>query len=413
MLTGVRLIVALCLAEVTVMAGFGTFPALLPTFFAEWNLSNTAAGWINGVYFGAYMVSVPLLVSLTDRIDPRWVYLVSAAVTVLSSLGFAFVADGFWSASLYRALAGVGLAGTYMPGLKALTDHLSPHGPSGLQSRAVAFYTSTFSIGAASSFFLAGEIAAALDWRWAFGLAALGPLVAMLIVAVLVPRSQGHHLIRSETALLDFRPVTRNRSAFAYVLAYSAHNWELFALRSWLVAFLVYAQGLQPDGALGSGWSATTIASLVIVIALPSSVLGNEASERFGRRRVVIGVMGASALTACLLGLLAPLPFALLVGCCLLYGVTVTADSASITSGAVAAARPGQRGATMAVHSFIGFAGAFAGPLAFGVVLDLAGGAGQALAWWLAFASSGLAVAMGPLVLWLMTRNGQTVASTS
>ncbi|MGF1609940.1 MAG: nitrate/nitrite transporter [Kiloniellales bacterium] len=400
MLTGVRLIVALCLAEVTVMAGFGTFPGLLPTFFEEWGLSNTAAGWINGVYFGAYMVSVPLLVSLTDRVDPRRVYLVSAAVTALSSLGFAFVADGFWSASLFRALAGIGLAGTYMPGLKALTDHLPP----GLQSRAVAFYTSTFSIGAASSFFLAGEVAAALDWRWAFGLAALGPGLAMLIVALLVPPSGEHHLARSETALLDFRPVIRNRSAFAYVLAYSAHNWELFALRSWLVAFLVYAQGLQPAGTLGSDWSATAIASLVIVIALPASVLGNEASERFGRRRVVIAVMSVSALIAGLLGLLAPIPFALLVACCFLYGVTVTADSASITSGAVAAARPGQRGQTMAVHSFIGFAGAFVGPLAFGVVLDLAGGSGRALAWWLAFGSSGLAVAMGPLALWLMTR---------
>jgi len=398
MLSGLRLVIAMCLAEVAVMAGFGAFPGLLPTFFAEWQLNNTEAGWINGLYFGAYMLSVPILVSLTDRVDPRHVYLFAAAVTGLSSLAFALLAEGFWTASLFRALAGIGLAGTYMPGLKALTDHL----PAQSQSRAVAFYTSTFSIGTASSFFFAGEIAAVLDWRWVFGLATVGPVIAFAIVLVLVPPGTTHHTHKPESALLDFRPVVRNRTAFAYVLAYSAHNWELFALRSWIVAFLVFAQGLHPEGVLGKDWSATTITSLIIIIALPSSVLGNEASERFGRRRVVMTVMGASAVIACLLGLLAPLPPLLLVLVCLLYGVTVTADSASITSGAVAHAGPGQRGATMAVHSFIGFAGAFAGPLVFGIVLDLAGGGEQMSAWWLAFASAGLAVAMGPLCLRLV-----------
>jgi len=58
----------------------------------------------------------------------------------------------------------------------------------------------------------------------------------------------------------------------------------------------------------------------------------------------------------------------------------------------------------MAVHSFIGFAGAFAGPLVFGVVLDLAGGRESLLAWGLAFASSGLAIALSPLVLATMGR---------
>jgi MFS family permease len=58
----------------------------------------------------------------------------------------------------------------------------------------------------------------------------------------------------------------------------------------------------------------------------------------------------------------------------------------------------------MAVHSFIGFAGAFVGPLVFGVVLDLAGGRESLLAWGLAFASAGLAVAMGPVALVVLGR---------
>jgi MFS family permease len=139
------------------------------------------------------------------------------------------------------------------------------------------------------------------------------------------------------------------------------------------------------------------------LLGLPASVLGNEAARRFGRRRVVCVIMLISAGVACVLGFSASLPFLLVLLLCVVYGVTVPGESASLTAGAVAVAGPGQRGATMAMHSSIGFAGAFAGPLAFGVILDVAGGGESLLAWGLAFASSGLAVALGPLaILWLI-----------
>ncbi|MCH8809397.1 MAG: MFS transporter [Proteobacteria bacterium] len=382
------------------MLGFSTFPALQPALLAEWVLSNTEAGWINGIYFAAYMAAAPVLVSLTDRVDPRRVYAIGAVVSVFSAVGFALLAEGFWSALVLRGLSGMGLAGTYMPGLKALTDHIDER----LRSRAVAFYTASLSIGFALSFLFAGEIAAWLDWRWAFAILGLGSAVALPLVLILVPPSEPHHLVKPDTALLDFRPVLRNRRALGYVLAYSAHNWELFAFRSWIVTFLVFSQGLQGEGAMGLGWSATALAALIGVLGLPASVLGNEAAQRFGRRRTVIVVMCASAVLGLAVGFLAALPFVLLVAVTLVYSFTVSGDSSAITAGAIEAAAPGQRGATMAVHSFIGFAGAFVGPLVFGVVLDLAGGRESLLAWGLAFASAGLAVAMGPVALAVLGR---------
>ena len=92
------------------------------------------------------------------------------------------------------------------------------------------------------------------------------------------------------------------------------------------------------------------------------------------------------------------------------YGVTVTGDSASITAGVIAAAPNGYLGATMAVYSCIGFMGAFAGPLMFGVVLDLAGTSGAGggaggetvASWGGAFAFTGMVVALGPLALALV-----------
>ena len=73
--TPVQLILLMCAAEVLSMVGAVTFPALLPTFIDVWELSTTDAGWINGIYFAGYLVVVPVLVSLTDRLPPRRIYL--------------------------------------------------------------------------------------------------------------------------------------------------------------------------------------------------------------------------------------------------------------------------------------------------------------------------------------------------
>jgi len=396
-MSSVRLTVIFCLTQVLSLAAFGSFPALMPHFFDIWQLSSSEAGWINGLYFAAYMAGVPVLVSLTDRRDPRGIYVLSAGLTAAALLAFAFLAEGFWSALVFRALAGLGLAGTYMPGLKALADLV----PERHTPRAVAFYTASFSIGSAFSFLAVGVLEPWFGWQATFAILAVGPLLAGLVVFALTPATQPAP-DRQARHLLDFRPILKNRRALAYVIAYAAHNWELFAMRSWLVAFLFYAQSLKPEGAIGVDWNIATLAAVVIMLGLPASVLGNEASGRFGRRRVVIIVMCVSALFAALFGFLAFLPIPLLAVLCLLYGITVTADSSSITAGALANALHGQRGATMAVHSFIGFAGASLGPVAFGWTLELAGGQENSTAWGLAFALSGLAVAVGPLALWLV-----------
>ena len=146
------------------MVGVFAFPALLPEFARLWALDKTQAGWIAGVYFIAYALAAPVVVSLTDRVDARRVYLGGALTAAMASLGYALLAGGFWSALAFRALAGAGLAATYMPGLRVVVDRYGGPTP----SRAVACYTASFSLGTAGSFLLAGLIAEAHGWRAAF-----------------------------------------------------------------------------------------------------------------------------------------------------------------------------------------------------------------------------------------------------
>jgi MFS family permease len=281
-----------------------------------------------------------------------------------------------------------------MPGLKLLSDILGGAGG----GRSVAFYTASFGVGTAISFFFVGEVDALVGWRWTFALTAAGPIIALLIAFLFVPRPATDPNTVPDTHLLDFRPVLRSRAAMGYVLAYTAHNFELFAFRSWIVAYLVFAEGLS-GVTLVVG--ATVLAALFNLLGLPSSVIGNELAARFGRHRVITIIMLMSGAVACVLGFAATLPQWALLALCVVYGILIIGESASVTTGVVQAAPEGYRGATMAVHSCIGFSGSFAGPLVFGVVLDLAGGQ-SVTAWGLAFASAGIGAFLGPLALFLL-----------
>ena len=261
------------------MAATMTFPALLPQFLVEWRLSNTEAGWANGIFYAGYAAAVAVLVTLTDRIDPRRVYLACTVLAGVAALGFALFAEGLWTAMAFRLLGGVALAGTYMPGLRILTDRLS----GARAGRYFAFYTASFSIGSGVSVLMAGLVAEALGWRWAFAVAAACPLLALALAAWAAPGdvpADRNHRDQRTGALLDFRPVLRNRPAMGYVLGYALHCVELFGFRSWLVAFLtVAALATAGPGSAEITW----IATVILLLGVPASILGNEVAMRLGR----------------------------------------------------------------------------------------------------------------------------------
>jgi MFS family permease len=366
------------------MAGFSVYATLLPRLQDEWHMNNSQAGFISGMFFAGYMAAVPVLTSLTDRTDARRIYLASSLVAAAALAGFAFFVEGVKSAALLQLVAGAGIAGTYMPGLRALTDNVEG---TRAQSRAVAFYTAVFGLGTSLSILLSGGIADSMGWRWAFALTSAGPVLAGLMVVYGLPaRAPGR---RHEQHVLDFRPVLASREVRPYILGYAVHCWELFGSRSWLVAFVVFAQGLQLAGGASPGWSAVTIAAVANLFGPAASIYGNELAMRHGRERLIWKAMLASGALTCALGFLSFLPLYALAGLIMLHMCLVMGDSSALTAGVVTRANERIRGATMAVHSMLGFGAGFVAPLVFGVVLDFAGGKTSGAAWGFAFSTLG------------------------
>lgn len=364
-----------------------------------WQLSNSEAGWITAIFFGTYMVSVPVLVTLTDKVDAKKVYLFGVACTVAGHLLFGLCADGFWSAFFTRALAGMGWAGTYMTGLKLLADQVDAK----TMSRAVTGHAASIGISGAVSFLLGDVLADAFGWRAAFTLSAVTAAIAWTMVALAVPTRAPPPRAPSQGGLFDFRPVVRNTSAFAYSVVYCVHTLEMSALRGWGVAFLAFVASSTgfADGTLSPALVVTTLALLGTL----TSIAGNEASIRFGRRRLVVTALVLSILFAVTVGFLGPRHYWLAVVLLIAYGMVVWLDSSSVTAGAAGNAEPARRGATLAVHSTLGYAGGFVGPLIVGWTLDLAGGASP-FAWATAFLAVATVIGAG-LIAFLFLRSGQ------
>lgn len=394
-MTGRALVAVMAVAQIGSLLPHVVVPAVIPShLIPEWHLSYSEAGLMAASYAAGYMLAVPVLTTLTDRVDARWILFWGSLVSGLATVLFGVLADGLVSAILLWGLAGIGFAGAYMPGLKALTDRLE----AGDASRSVTLYTASFSVGVGVSFLVSQLIAERWGWRPAFMITGLGPAAMVLVALLLRPIAPAPRV----GPLLDFRPVLRNRAALGYVLGYGAHCFELYGMRTWIVAFWGFVTA-RAGGAVPVDAVAVSVG--VTLLALPASVLGNEAALRFGRHRAISIVMLCSALVAAAIGLTAGISPWLSLFLLVCYAFTVPADSGALTSGVSAAADPHFRGATLALHSTVGFGLSAMGGWAVGFAIDAAGGSANPWGWTAAFMVMGAGILLGPLALWWSRRS--------
>lgn len=391
------------LAQTCALLGFACYAVVLTTLQEEWHLSNLQSGLIASAFFFGYMLAVPLATALTDRVDARKVYLVGGLSATLGLLGMAFFAFNFWTALIFMAINGAGLAGTYMPELKILSDRIQ----AGELTRHIAFYTAFFGIGTGFSYLCSGWILSALGWHYVFGIIALGPFSAFLIVLLLIPSLQ-HEKWKGpiKIRMHDIFPVDKwklvlqDKNASGFIFGYTVHSLELFASRSWLVAFFAFCTVVTGETFL---LAATTLAGVINFFGVPSSILGNEIALRIGRQKWICIVMVTSAVfgiaLACSTGQSWWLIFALAVG----HAIFIMADSSTLTAGLVISAKENIKGAAMGLHSLMGFGGGLLGPAIFGFMLDISGSRASQSSWIWAYVS---VVIWGVLFVIYERRNG-------
>ena len=384
-----RILILTCFIQTLSMIGFAIWPIYLIDLQSQWNLSNSEAGWISGSFYIGYVIATPFLVSLTDTFDPRKLYSISSIIGSLGLLFFSLFASNAINASVFWSLVGVGLAGTYMPGLQILNSRLNKIS----REKYVAVYTAFFGLGVAFSFSFFGILKNYnVSWEQSFLLASailfLCSFPLLFFSGEEIEERDAKPFQGIFTVLISIFRTFSNKKASPFILGYGGHTYELFGFRSWTFPCLIFLSS-HFNVSVSDAFIANSI-GLMGFLGIFASIYG--AKYCIGKNRAqVVSNMGVlcfvgSILTAVSFWFSFWLAFLMLF----IYNALIILDSGSLTTGTVVNGEPHDRGVRLALHSMVGFLGGAIGGPVVGFVLDNFGGQTSHLAWFISFLCLGL-----------------------
>ncbi len=220
---------------------------LAPVFSAELGLAAGQLGLLAGAYFLGFALMQLPLGSALDRWGAKRVLLAFVTVAVLGCAAFA-VARDLPDLLLARWLIGVGVSACLMAPLTCFRHHFS----AGAQLQANAWMLMTGSLGMLASTLPVQWMLPSLGWRGLFTAVAIGLALAMVGVAVLVPRdaSAGRSLPRADGAAGGYRQVFRHPTFLRVApLGFFAYGGMVAMQSLWIGPWLTQVGGRSPDEA--------------------------------------------------------------------------------------------------------------------------------------------------------------------
>jgi len=389
------------------MLVFINYSAILPILKAEWGMNNTRAGVIFSVYQLGYIASGVLLSILSDRLNIRWIFIIAALWSGIANLLFALFAHDYLSGLILRGLTGIGMGGTYMPGLKLVAERFASH----QRGRAVGIYVGSLVLGASLSLAVPGIIAGIWGWRAAMIVCSAGVFLGTCL-SLLVFRD--YHPAPPQPSPRGFTgEILQNRPALLVILGYASHMWEMYGMRSWLAPF--FAAALTGWG-FSSGRATSTaaaIAAVLVGIGTFSTAITGSLSDRFGRTTTVSVVMLGSVSCSFSFGWLINTNLWISLSVGVIYGWLIVAESPVFSTALTELVAPGYLGAAMGMQSLVGYTMGMISPTVFGWALDhfqdWQPWPGSNGAWGIAFTTVGAGGLLGPVCMWFLRKNPASI----
>lgn len=208
-----------------------------PEFRRTFDLSDSARGLLNSVFFWSYAVLQIPAGWLVDRYGVRRVYAIGFFFWTLVSAITGFI-SGISELIAVRLLLGAGES----VGAPASLRWIRWNCPEQERGLAVGIYMAGTKIGAAIGVPIAAFLITALDWRAMFficGVSGFLWLIAWLLLARETPAGAVATRVENLESELSFRDVILTRTVLGILLGTFSYGYFLYFCVTWLPAYLV------------------------------------------------------------------------------------------------------------------------------------------------------------------------------
>ncbi len=345
-----RVLALLSVAELLGMSLWFTASAVAPELRDQWALSASQAGGLTTTVQLGFVAgtAVAAVLNLADVFPSRLYFSVSAFLGAAAN-GALLAVPGYESALVVRFLTGFFLAGVYPPAMKmAATWFRSGRG------LAIGTIVGALTVGKALPYLFrvtgGAELAPVV-----LGASAAAVLGGGLVL--LAYRDGPHPFERQPFSWGLVGRIFRHRKTMLATGGYLGHMWELYAMWTWVPAFL--AAGVAAGAATGGGVPSSAAVDLVSFGAIAAGglgcVWGGWFADRAGRERFVNGAMAVSGACSLLVGFFFGGPFWALAGLTWIWGFFVVADSAQFSALVTEVAPPHAVGTALTLQTSMGF----------------------------------------------------------